>query len=109
MSTLAKVFVIINLILSIAFITMAGTLFHHQKDWRSAFETLAKANRERVEGYDKIRQSLQGKIATLEEYSQSKENEILAKDSHLNNLRDDVVLLRHHWAPFFEDGLNFIG
>ena len=40
MSTLAKVFIIINLILSIVFITVAGTLFHHQQDWREAFEIL---------------------------------------------------------------------
>ena len=43
MSTLAKVFVIINLVLTIVFITMAGTLFHHQKDWRNAFVTLERA------------------------------------------------------------------
>lgn len=93
MSTLAKVFVIIILVLTIVFITMAGTLFHHQKDWRGAFNKLERAQRLRAEGYDRMIEGLNGEITSLQEYTKSKEEEVRLKDSHLSDLREDVVSL----------------
>lgn len=91
MSTLAKVFVLINLVLSIVFITMAGMLFNHQKDWRNAFETLAKAHHNRVRDYDGKVQNLEGSITSLEGYIKSKEEEIRQKNSDLDTVRVDLM------------------
>ncbi|MCZ6601779.1 MAG: hypothetical protein O6952_02100 [Planctomycetota bacterium] len=94
MSTLAKVFVIMNLVLSVAFLTVAGTLFHHQKDWRAAFNNLAKAHKTRVDHYSDKVKSLQGELTTLDAYINSKEEEIRQKDSSLDKLREDLMSLR---------------
>ena len=93
MSTLAKVFVIINLVLSIVFISMAGTMFHHQRDWREAFVILERANRNRVQGYERLLEAAKGEQQALQEFSRSKEEEIRLKDTHLEQLRNDVVRL----------------
>lgn len=98
MSTLAKVFVIINLVLSIVFITLAGMLYHHSKDWRHAFEVLRKAHMDRVKAYDQKISSLEGKIESLDSYAKSKEEEIRLKDSSLDNFRKDLISLRTNLA-----------
>ena len=94
MSTLAKVFVIINLVLTIVFITLAGTLFHYHKDWRTAFNVLRDAHYKRVRNYDQKVKSLDGDIAAKVDYIRSKEDEIRLKDSSLDKLREDLMSLR---------------
>jgi predicted nucleic acid-binding Zn-ribbon protein len=77
MSVLAKVFVIINLVFSIAFLTVSGALYHHKMNWREQFLNLQnnyKNLKERDKGeIDKLNHT----ISDYNDYIQQRETKIV--------------------------------
>lgn len=59
MSILAKVFVIVNLVFSLAYLSVSGALYHHRQNWRDQFVKVTL-------DYSRLKQFQDGKITTLE-------------------------------------------
>ncbi len=76
MSVLAKVFVIINLIFSIAYLSVSGALYHHKQDWRTEFNNIARDYRTLKQRDDGVISTLKNRIKEINEYVARLENQI---------------------------------
>jgi peptidoglycan hydrolase CwlO-like protein len=76
MSVLAKVFVIINLVFSIAYLSVSGTLYHHKQDWRTAFNKVTADYRTLKQRDDAQIDTLENRITGLNRYVQTLEGQI---------------------------------
>jgi predicted nucleic acid-binding Zn-ribbon protein len=76
MSVLAKVFVIINLVFSVAYLSVSGTLYHHRQDWREAFNKITSDYRILKERDKGEIDTLENRIAELNQYIATLENQI---------------------------------
>ncbi len=85
MSILAKVFVIVNLIFSIAYLSVSGTLYHHRQDWRAAFNDVVRDYRALKLEDDTVITALENKLKETNENVTALENQV---GNLLNSLED---------------------
>lgn len=76
MSVLAKVFVIINLVFAIAYLSVSGTLYHHRQDWRLEFFKITRDYRKLKERDDGVISTLKNRVEELREYITALEGQI---------------------------------
>ncbi|MBI4577313.1 MAG: hypothetical protein HY722_13725 [Planctomycetes bacterium] len=76
MSTLAKTLVVIQLVLSAIFLTVAGAFFHHKTDWRRYAEKIQANYREMAQRKNKNIDQLGAQITTMKAYITEKEQEV---------------------------------
>ncbi|MFH1423220.1 MAG: hypothetical protein ABIH42_10985 [Planctomycetota bacterium] len=77
MSVLAKVFVIINLVFSIAFLTVSGAMYHHKMNWREEFTKLGEEYKKLKERDAGVMERLNSKIKEYKDYIEDRENKIV--------------------------------
>ncbi len=95
MSTLAKVFVVSNLFLSLVFVTISGVLFAHEQHWkdkaesrqalvekwRGDYDVLADTSKQRIDGLVRDKTELKSKL-------DDKEDEVTQKNTQITTLKN---------------------
>jgi hypothetical protein len=116
MSILAKVFVIINLVFSIAYLSVTGALYHHKEDWREAFVKVTKDYRTLKERDDGVISTFENRVKELTEYINKLENniaELMARIDDIGqkyrNARTDLAIETQELALLLVDHSRIIG
>jgi len=101
MSTLAKAFVVLNLFLSLIFMTISGVLFAHEQHWKDKAENSQALVGKWMRDYDDLADTLKQKIdglvrdkTELKNKLDDKEDEITQKNTQLTTLKNENTALR---------------
>jgi predicted nucleic acid-binding Zn-ribbon protein len=86
MSILAKVFVIINLVFSIAFLTVSGALYHHKTNWREQYGNLQKNYNDLKERDQATIEELKNRISARDDYIQERETKIVELQQRIEDI-----------------------
>lgn len=115
MSVLAKVFVIINLIFSIAYLSVSGALYHHKQDWRTAFTKVTRDYRTLKQRDDGVISTFENRIREMNDYIAKLENQIgdlMARIDDIGqkyrNARTDLAIETQEMALLLTDHSRII-
>ena len=93
MSTLAKVFVVLNLLLILVFVTVSGVLFAHEQQWKERAVTFQAKLADKTADYEQLDKEMSDKLALLEDKNfklgealNVKETELSDKDREIDQL-----------------------
>jgi hypothetical protein len=86
MSVLAKVFVIIIFVFSIAFLTVSSALYHHKMNWREQFFKITQDYRKLKERDDATIEALNRKISDYKDYIEDRENKIVDLQARIEEI-----------------------
>ena len=101
MSTLAKVFVVLNLLLILVFVTVSGVLFAHEQQWKERAVTFQAKLADKTADYEQLDKEMSDKLALLEDKNfklgealNVKETELSDKDREIDQLKEDKRMLK---------------
>jgi hypothetical protein len=103
MSVLARVFVILNFVLAIVYLSVAATLYHHKFDWRMQFK---KIQFDYVEMKTFYRTQLRSRgeiISSYKNYLEMKEQQVQLLELAMQNIASDLEVALVHEATVKQD------
>ena len=90
MSPVAKTFVVINLILSVAFVAFAGNLLHHSENYKKKFEAEVKAHNQTKKELQARIDKLEAKNKELQKDYDTKHNECALLENKVKSLTQEL-------------------
>ncbi|TET37776.1 MAG: hypothetical protein E3J72_05245 [Planctomycetota bacterium] len=103
MSVLARVFVILNFVLAIVYLSVAATLYHHKFDWRMQFQKI-KYDYVEMKNFYKSQLRTRGEIInSYKDYLEMKEHQVSLLELAMQNIASDLEVALVHEATVKQD------
>ncbi|MHC4660660.1 MAG: hypothetical protein ACYS8W_03130 [Planctomycetota bacterium] len=103
MSVLARVFVILNFVLAIAYLSVAATLYHHKFDWRIQFGKIKYDYVEMKRFYDRQLRERREIINSYKDYLNMKEEQVKLLELAMQNIATDLETALVHQSTVKQD------